>query len=227
MAQQMKYRLNRLNQYPFMTVGLIVIMVLVYGAMTLDGGSTNANVLITFGAKLNPLIQQGEWWRLFTPMFLHIGFTHILMNMITLYFVGIQIEAAFGHTRFLALFLVSGVGGNVASFCFSNSLSAGASTAIFGLFGAFMMLGESFWQNPVIRQLAQTFLAFVVMNIIFDLFAPGIDLAGHIGGLAAGFLVAYSLGVPRIGKVSVVKRVVATIVLIGGLVWLYMHGMAQ
>ncbi|WP_407887834.1 rhomboid family intramembrane serine protease [Levilactobacillus sp. N40-8-2] len=223
----MKYRLNRLNQYPFMTVGLIVIMVLVYGAMTLDGGSTNVNVLITFGAKLNALIQQGEWWRLFTPMFLHIGFTHILMNMITLYFVGIQIEAAFGHTRFLVLFLVSGVGGNVASFCFSNSLSAGASTAIFGLFGAFMMLGESFWQNPVIRQLTQTFLAFVVMNIIFDLFAPGIDLAGHIGGLAAGFLVAYSLGVPRIGKVNVVKRVVATIVLIGGLVWLYMHGMAQ
>ena len=58
---QMKYRLNRLNQYPFMTVGLIVIMVLVYGAMTLDGGSTNVNVLITFGAKLNALIQQGEW----------------------------------------------------------------------------------------------------------------------------------------------------------------------
>ncbi|NLR09619.1 rhomboid family intramembrane serine protease [Lactobacillus sp. ZJLC28-8] len=224
---QMKYRLSRLNQYPFMTVGLIVIMVLVYGAMTLDGGSTNVNVLITFGAKLNVLIQQGEWWRLFTPIFLHIGFTHILMNMITLYFVGIQIEAAFGHTRFLALFLVAGVGGNVASFCFSNSLSAGASTAIFGLFGAFMMLGESFWQNPVIRQLTQTFLAFVVMNILFDLFAPGIDLAGHIGGLVAGFLVAYSLGVPRIGKVSVVKRVVATVALVVGLVWLYLHGMAQ
>ncbi|MCH5464574.1 rhomboid family intramembrane serine protease [Levilactobacillus tujiorum] len=224
---QFKYRLNRLNQYPFMTIGLIVIMVLVYGAMTLMGGSTNVNVLITFGAKLNALIQQGEWWRLVTPMFLHIGFTHILMNMITLYFVGMQIEAAFGHTRFLVLFLVAGVGGNVASFCFSNSLSAGASTAIFGLFGAFMMLGESFWQNPVIRQLTQTFLAFVVMNILFDLFAPGIDLAGHLGGLAAGFLVAYSLGVPRIGKVSTIKRVVATIVLIGGLVWLYLHGMAQ
>lgn len=210
-----------------MTIGLIAIMVLIYGAMTLVGGSTNVNVLITFGAKLNALIQQGEWWRLVTPMFLHIGFTHILMNMITLYFVGMQIEAAFGHTRFLVLFLVAGVGGNVASFCFSNSLSAGASTAIFGLFGAFMMLGESFWQNPVIRQLTQTFLAFVVMNILFDLFAPEIDLAGHLGGLAAGFLVAYSLDVPRIGKVRTIKRVVATIVLIGGLVWLYLHGMAQ
>lgn len=224
---QIKYRLSRWNQYPFMTVGLIVIMVLVYGAMTVSGGSTNVNVLITYGAKVNALIQQGEWWRLATPMFLHIGFTHILMNMITLYFVGMQIEAAFGHTRFLVMFLVSGIGGNIASFCFSDSLSAGASTAIFGLFGAFMMLGESFWQNPVISQLARTFMAFVVMNIAFDVFTPGIDLAGHIGGLAAGFLVAYTVGVPRIGRVSPVKRTVATIVLIGGLVWLYLHGMAQ
>jgi len=226
-VSQIKYRLGRWNQYPFMTVGLIVIMVLVYGAMTVSGGSTNVNVLITYGAKVNALIQQGEWWRLATPMFLHIGFTHILMNMITLYFVGTQIEAAFGHTRFLVMFLVSGIGGNIASFCFSDSLSAGASTAIFGLFGAFMMLGESFWQNPVISQLARTFMAFVVMNIAFDVFTPGIDLAGHIGGLAAGFLVAYTVGVPRIGRVSPVKRTVATIVLIGGLVWLYLHGMAQ
>jgi rhomboid protease GluP len=65
------------------------------------------------------------------------------------------------------------------------------------------------------------------MNIAFDLFTPGIDLAGHLGGLVTGFLVAYTVGVPRIGKVSPIKRVVATIVLIGGLVWLYLHGMAQ
>lgn len=224
---QLRIRLRRLDQTPYMTVGLIGIMVIVFLAMTVAGGSTNVNVLITFGAKLNPLIQQGQWWRLFTPMFLHIGFTHILMNMITLYFVGMQLEAAFGHWRYLTLFLVGGIGGNVASFCFSDSLSAGASTAIFGLFGAFMMLGESFWQNPTIRSLARTFLAFVVMNLAFDVFTPGIDLAGHIGGLFSGFLVAYLVGVPRIGRVAPVKRVIATVVLIAGLVWLYLHGMAQ
>ncbi|QMU09218.1 rhomboid family intramembrane serine protease [Levilactobacillus suantsaii] len=210
-----------------MTVGLIVIMVLVYLGMTLAGGSTNINVLITFGAKLNALIQQGQWWRLITPVFLHMGFTHILMNMITLYFVGMQLEAAFGHLRYLGIFLLAGIGGNIASFCFSTSLSAGASTAIFGLFGAFMMLGESFWQNPVIRQLANTFLLFIVMNLAVDVFSPGIDIAGHLGGLVAGFLAAYLVGVPRIGKVSVVKRVIATVVLIGGYAWLYLHGMAQ
>lgn len=224
---QFRYRLRRLNQTPYMTVGLIAVMVLVYLAMTLAGGSTNVNVLIEFGAKINVLIQQGQWWRLVTPVFLHIGFTHILLNMLTLYFVGMQLEAAFGHWRYLVIFLVAGIGGNVASFCFSDSLSAGASTAIFGLFGAFMMLGESFWQNPTIRSLARTFLAFVVMNLAFDVFTPGIDLAGHIGGLFAGFLTAYLVGVPRIGKVSAIKRVIATVVLVAGLVWLYLHGMAQ
>ncbi|KJW13512.1 rhomboid family intramembrane serine protease [Levilactobacillus spicheri] len=224
---QFRYRLRRLDQTPYMTVGLIAVMVLVYLAMTLAGGSTNVNVLIEFGAKINVLIQQGQWWRLVTPVFLHIGFTHILLNMLTLYFVGMQLEAAFGHWRYLVIFLVAGIGGNVASFCFSDSLSAGASTAIFGLFGAFMMLGESFWQNPTIRSLARTFLAFVVMNLAFDVFTPGIDLAGHIGGLFAGFLTAYLVGVPRIGKVSAIKRVIATVVLAAGLVWLYLHGMAQ
>lgn len=224
---QFRYRLRRLDQTPYMTVGLIAVMVLVFLAMTLAGGSTNVNVLIEFGAKINVLIQQGQWWRLVTPVFLHIGFTHILLNMLTLYFVGMQLEAAFGHWRYLVIFLVAGVGGNVASFCFSDSLSAGASTAIFGLFGAFMMLGESFWQNPTIRSLARTFLAFVVMNLAFDVFTPGIDLAGHIGGLFAGFLTAYLVGVPRIGKVSAIKRVIATVVLVAGLVWLYLHGMAQ
>ncbi|MGY5338748.1 rhomboid family intramembrane serine protease [Levilactobacillus spicheri] len=224
---QFRYRLRRLDQTPYMTVGLIAVMVLVFLAMTLAGGSTNVNVLIEFGAKINVLIQQGQWWRLVTPVFLHIGFTHILLNMLTLYFVGMQLEAAFGHWRYLVIFLVAGIGGNVASFCFSDSLSAGASTAIFGLFGAFMMLGESFWQNPTIRSLARTFLAFVVMNLAFDVFTPGIDLAGHIGGLFAGFLTAYLVGVPRIGKVSAINRVIATVVLVAGLVWLYLHGMAQ
>ncbi|SMS14488.1 GlpG protein (membrane protein of glp regulon) [Levilactobacillus zymae] len=220
-------RLRQLNQTPFITVGLIVVMVVVYLAMTLAGGSTNVNVLIAFGAKINVLIQQGQWWRLIAPVFLHLGFTHILMNMITLYFVGIQLEAAFGHLRYLGIFLLAGVGGNIASFCFSDSLSAGASTAIFGLFGAFLMLGESFWHNAVIRQLANTFLAFIVMNLAFDLFTPGIDLAGHVGGLIAGFLAAYLMGVPRIGKVNLVKRLIATVVLFGGFIWLYLHGMAQ
>ncbi len=88
----MQQQLKRWLAGPYVTVGLIVLMVIVYGAMTLAGGSQNTQVLVNFGAKYNPLITAGQWWRLITPIFLHMGFEHILFNMVTLYFIGFQIE---------------------------------------------------------------------------------------------------------------------------------------
>ncbi|HBF74948.1 MAG TPA: rhomboid family intramembrane serine protease [Lactobacillus sp.] len=221
----MQQQLKRWLSGPYITVGLIVVMFLVYGAMTLAGGSQNAQVLVNFGAKYNPLILAGQWWRFITPIFLHMGFEHILFNTVTLYFIGIQIEAIFGHWRYLAIFLLSGIGGNLASFAFNpNSISAGASTAIFGLFGAFLMLGESFWENPYIRQMTKTFVLFIVLNLAFGLFSPGTNLQGHIGGLVIGFLAGYIVGVPKLGKISTVKRILAVIVAILIMIGLYYSG---
>ncbi|GAY72878.1 GlpG protein [Lentilactobacillus kosonis] len=202
-----------IRQKPFVTYVLLAIMVLVFGVMTLSGGTQNPLVLVQFGAKYNPLIVEGQYWRFITPIFIHIGFTHILMNGITLYFIGQYVEKIFGHTRFLIIFLLSGVVGNFASFAFSDGISAGASTAIFGLFGAFLMLGESFQDNPMIVSLARTFLLFIVLNIAMDLFVSGIDIAGHIGGLVAGFLSAYIVGV-NFGKVASIKRIISGIMLL-------------
>lgn len=204
---------------PYITYGLIVINVIVFLLMTLLGGSENVSTLIAFGAKVNTLILEGQWWRFITPMFLHIGFEHILLNMITLYFIGTQIEAFFGSGRFLVLYLLSGIGGNIASFTFNpTALSAGASTALFGLFGAFLMLGESFRENPYIRAMSRQFLLLVILNVIFG-FSGNVDLAGHLGGLATGFLAAYVVGVPMIGKVPLMKRLVSllAIIFVGGL----------
>lgn len=210
---------------PYMTVGLIIIMVLVYGAETVAGGASNSNVLVEFGAKVNVLIQDGQWWRFITPVFLHAGFEHLLLNMVTLYFLGYQIEAIFGHWRFLGIFLLSGIGGNFASFAFNpNAISAGSSTAIFGLFGAFLMLGESFWENPYIRQMTKTFLLFIAMNLVFGFLSTGIDLAGHIGGLIIGFLAGYIVGVPKIGQISFIKRIFSVIVTILMIIGLYYYG---
>ncbi len=122
-------------------------------------------------------------------------------------------------------FLIISIGGNLASFAFNpNAISAGASTAIFGLFGAFLMLGESFWENPYIRQMTKTFLMFTVLNLAFDLFSPGTDIFGHIGGLVIGFLMAYVVGVPKLGRISSVKRIIAVIVAILIMVGLYYYG---
>lgn len=197
---------------PSATYFLIIINIIVYLLMTVAGGSENTAVLVAFGAKVNQLIAQGDWWRLFAPMFIHIGLQHIVLNMVTLYFIGLQIEAIFGKWRFVLLYLISGLGGNIASFVFSPSISAGASTSIFGLFGAFLMLGESYRQDPYIRATAKQFLILVILNL--GLGFTGIDIAGHLGGLLAGFLAAYVLGTPGLGKIPLNKKVFAGAALI-------------
>ncbi|KRK14886.1 membrane-associated serine protease [Loigolactobacillus coryniformis subsp. coryniformis KCTC 3167 = DSM 20001] len=190
------------------------LQILLFLVMTLFGGSQNSNVLVFFGAKVNILIQQGQWWRLIMPIFLHSGLMHIAVNSVTLYFIGMQIESLFGHWRFTLIYLLSGIVGNIASFVFNMGISVGASTALFGLFGAFFMLVEAFRQNTAIRAMGQQFALFIVLNLAFDLFNPGIDLAGHVGGLLGGFLVANIVGVPRIRSVSVLRRIITLIILV-------------
>ena len=218
--------MKSIKNSPFVTYGLLAIMVIVFVVMTFSGGTTDSYNLVQFGAKYNPLIRAGEYWRLVTPIFIHIGFTHILLNGITLYFIGQWVERFFGHWRFLILFLLSGIMGNLASFAFSPNISAGASTAIFGLFGAFMMLGESFSNNQVIRSLARNFLLFIVLNIVSDVFVSGIDIYGHLGGLVGGFLLGYIVGVPG-AKISPVKRIIATITFVVVAFALFRFGMTN
>ncbi|CAL6960668.1 GlpG protein (membrane protein of glp regulon) [Lactiplantibacillus plantarum] len=195
-------------------LGITVAVFLVEWLMG-DGAMLIFNSL---GAKNNQAIAAGQWWRLVTPMFLHMGLTHIALNGVVIYFMGMQIEAMYGHWRMLAIYILGGISGNIMSFALSNNQSVGASTACFALFGAFLTIGESFWENPVIRQLTNQFLLLTVLNLVFDMFSNGIDIWGHVGGLVGGFLLGYLLGVPRIGKIAPLKRIVATVILVIG--WL-------
>ena len=137
----------------------------------------------------------------------------------TLYYVGFIGGKIFGHWRFLVIYLVSGIAGNVASFAFSpNSMSAGASTAIFGLMGAFVMLGDAFRDNPMVRQLAQQFMLLAVINLVMNLFMAGIDLPGHIGGIVGGFLIAGTLGAPNLGRMPRSRQIILGLVLLLALV---------
>lgn len=204
------------------TVVLIAIQLVVYLLMTLAGGSTTPAVLIRFGALQAAAVQAGEWWRLLTPVFVHIGFAHLLINSITLYFIGMYIEQLFGHWRMLVIYLGSAIVGNLLSaYWLPAGISAGASTGIFGLFGAFIMLGATFRENQALRMLSRQFLILVVLNIATDLMVPGIDLAGHLGEFIGGFLLAYLVGAPRLGRVNIVERTFATLVLIAGVVVLF------
>ncbi|AMV62261.1 GlpG protein (membrane protein of glp regulon) [Pediococcus damnosus] len=222
----MQQKLRRWNQYPYMTIGLIIINFIVFGLMTISGGTENTQNLLKFGAIFKPLVlQNGEWWRLISAMFIHIGITHIVLNMVTLYFIGLQIEKLFGHFRFLIIYFVAGIFGNLVSLLFGNTLalSAGASGAIFGLFGVWLMLGESFRQNPYIRSMARQLGLFVILALVSSLMESGIDVYAHVGGILAGFLVGYLVGVPKIGKVDTAKRIIASVTLValfGVAIWI-------
>jgi rhomboid protease GluP len=145
-----------------------------------------------WGLKVNELIIQGQLWRLFTPMFLHGGIIHIAMNMYALLAFGPQLERYYGHWRYLALYLVSGFAGNVASFLFSDANSLGASTAIFGLLGAeavFLYRNRKLFGGA--QRALTNLIVVAVINLAYGFAAPGIDYWGHIGGLVGGVLFAW------------------------------------
>lgn len=189
------------NGKPFFTYLFLLVQITVFLLMELNGGSTNSSTLIKFGAKLNPLIIEGEWWRFFTPLVLHIGFLHLIMNSIALYFLGPLVEKIYGNGRFLFIYLFAGFSGSVASFVFSPHLSAGASGAIFGCFGALLYFGFVY-PKVFFRTMGMNIIVVIGINLAFGFTVPGIDNAGHLGGLAGGFLAAGAVHFPKKKKLQ-------------------------
>jgi rhomboid protease GluP len=141
------------------------------------------------GALIPALVAEGEAWRLVSSVFLHSGVVHLGFNMLSLYFLGSFVEEAFGRSRFLALYLLSGVSGGLAYLYFGgfNAPAVGASGAIFGLLGGVLgyalRRGTFSWQNPLIRQL----LILLALNLYLGFSIPNISNTAHLGGLAGGF----------------------------------------
>jgi len=180
---------------PLVTWVILAVNLTVFAAMTLYGGSERISVLVLFGAKVNSLIAGGEYWRFITPTFIHIGILHLAFNCYALYALGLEVERLFGRVPFFALYLLSGFSGVLASFAFNDSLSAGASGAIFGLIGAlgyFLARYRNLLGNPGRRQLANVVLI-AAYNLAFGFLYRGVDNHGHIGGLVAGVALGWAL----------------------------------
>ncbi|MEW9500421.1 rhomboid family intramembrane serine protease [Jeotgalibacillus marinus] len=181
---------------PFFTYVFIVIQLAMFYVLEKNGGSTDPQVLIEYGAKYNPGIEAGEWWRFFTPMVLHIGFLHLFMNTFALFYLGPLIERIFGRSRFLFIYLFAGFVGSLMSFVFTYNISAGASGAIFGCFGALLYFGVRY-PKLFFRTMGMNVLVVIGINVVFGFSVPGIDNAGHLGGLAGGFLAAGIVSFPK------------------------------
>ncbi|MFC4320768.1 rhomboid family intramembrane serine protease [Litchfieldia salsa] len=191
---------------PYFTYLFIFIQIFMFLVLEVKGGSTNTETLITFGAKDNYLLLQGEWWRFFTPIILHIGFFHLVMNTLALYFLGSAVEKIYGRTKFLVLYLVAGFAGTLASFVFSPAISAGASGAIFGCFGALLFFGV-IHPSLFFRTMGSNVIVVIGINLLIGFIFPVVDNAGHIGGLIGGFIASSFLHLP--GQKKYLQRTIS------------------
>jgi rhomboid protease GluP len=177
---------------PLGTYVLLGLIVMVWLAMTALGGSEDVYGLLAFGAKYNPFIVQGQYWRLLTATFLHIGFLHLLFNGYALYVLGSMVESRFGTLRFMVLYLLSGIAGSTASFLGSDAVSAGASGAIFGIMGAIIVYFVRYRQNfPSGGRQLTNLLVVAAINLAWGMANPEIDNFGHVGGLIVGLLLGW------------------------------------
>ncbi|MGP4042354.1 rhomboid family intramembrane serine protease [Gracilibacillus sp. D59] len=181
---------------PILSYVLIAINILMFFLLESRGGSTNPETLIQYGAKYNVGMLEGEWWRIITSMFLHIGLFHLALNMLALYFIGTLVERIYGNIRFIIIYFLAGIAGGMASFALNPSIAAGASGALFGLFGALLFFGI---KNPRIffKTMGMNVIFIVILNILFGVFVPQVDNGAHIGGLIGGFIASGIVMLPK------------------------------
>jgi rhomboid protease GluP len=187
---------------------ILIINLVIFVLMSTSGDGDLMNkivwgadrvTLIAFGAKLNDLIQSGQWFRFVTPIFIHIGLLHIASNSYALWMIGPLVERLYGSARYLLIYLLSGIAGVVGSY-FWNDLqnnpdvpSAGASGAIFGLFGLLAVFGFRYRNElpPNFRKaIGSSIIPVILINLFIGFSIPFIDNAAHIGGLVAGGVLA-------------------------------------
>lgn len=185
------------NNKPIITYILIFINIVMFVLMYMLGnGSENTNTLIDFGANYILLTKAGEYYRLITSGFLHIGVIHLLLNIYSLYIVGSQVEYFYGKVKYIIIYLFSLIMGSLFTVALSsvNTVSAGASGAIFGLLGSILYFGIKY-RGYIGNSLVNQIVPVVVLNLIIGFTTPGIGNAAHIGGLIGGYLISMAVGI--------------------------------
>jgi len=181
---------------PLVTWIMIGLCVLVYAVQFATQSMLGFDLPASYGAKVNELIIRGQLWRLVTPLFLHGSLLHIGFNMYALYVIGPGLEQHYGHWKFLLLYMLAGMAGNLVSFWMSPNASYGASTAIFGLVAAeaVFVFQNRFMFGGRTRSILTNLFIIVAVNLALGL-SPGIDNWGHLGGLMGGLAFSW-LGGP-------------------------------
>ena len=187
--QVFAHTLYRATPRVFVAYAMMAVCLGIFLAMVLRGVSAmnpTPPQLIAWGANFPPLTGNGEWWRLVTSMFIHVGLVHLAVNMYALYNLGPLIERLFGNVGFFILYMLSGISGSLASYAFSaGGASAGASGAIFGLFGG--MLAFTVGQHGAVpprflASIRNNAILFGLINLGIGYMVPNVDNSAHLGG---------------------------------------------
>lgn len=234
-AQELFRELRRRTPYVFVTWVILFACVAVFVAMVANGANVmdpSAADIIRWGGNFGVYTAHGEWWRLFSCMFVHVGLLHIGFNMWVLVNVGRMVERIFGNLPFALLYLLSGVGGSLASLIYyPTKVSAGASGAIFGVFGGLLgilIIERHRFPAFIFHALKRFAVSFVGINVLIGFTVPFIDNAAHIGGLVTGLVCGMVLrrSLPAAGEQAVdesafsfLRRWAGAIVLSGLLYW--------
>ena len=191
-----------------MTALMLILNVLVFFAVDLSGGSGNIEHMLKCGAAYTPFIlEDGEWYRIFTSMFLHFGMTHLANNMLVLFVLGGRLERTVGKAKFILIYLLGGAAGNLCSIFFDLKTmdyadSAGASGAVFAVMGAmiYILLRR---KGRVEDISARQMVIMAAFSLYFGFTSSGVDNAAHVGGMFSGFMLALLFYHPRKIRTSV------------------------
>jgi len=179
---------------------LIALNVAVYICTSVVGGDfieTNYYLILQYG-QVNLLVMNGWYWQLFTSMFIHVNIVHLLGNMLFLLIFGLRAEEVFSVQEYFLIYLLSGLAGNLLTLLTGPSTipSAGASGAIFGLFGACVIYFRRAFGQSIVTALLYAFFLLIINS------GPGVNVLAHFGGLAAGLLMGYGIAVARRARVK-------------------------
>lgn len=201
---------------------MICILYFLY-IFTKTKGELTASNLVYYGANFRDFIKSGEWYRLFSSIFIHASILHILVNMYALRIIGYQLESYLGKIRYTVVFILSGLVGSLFSAIFTKTVSVGASGAIFGLLGS--LLYFSYHYRLVLGgSLKNEIIPVIIINLLIGFLIPGIDIYAHIGGLIGGVFTTMAVGVPgKYNKSSMINGTICLAMLIGFLSYILFY----
>src|SRR5471032_385595 len=234
-------RLNALSPGAPVTLALVAINLIVFALMTVSGAgllSVDGEVAARWGSNIGPLTVAGQWWRLFTATFIHLGLVHVAFNMFALYQTGRMVERMYGSVHYALLYVFAGLSGSMVSILWHPMInSSGASGAIFGVFGgllAFILKPGNAVPPAIVNEHRNSTLGFIAFNLFYGFSQNGIDNGAHLGGLLGGVVFGLLLSRPldiaaraRAGAARLLLSALACLLLLGALSYPLWHPSAS